>query len=202
MRFARRRLSGTCIDESAEERDMKKWMAVVIMAMVLGGCQTMDPGVTREPIEVTDVGTEAEPAPDEGPPPGRVAREVAFPEAEYAALEKQGNASISGRLSMNSGSGTIYGSNTSVSAAPVTTYSAEAAEKALAGQAVEPADPRAQAHTRQARTDGEGRFTINGLAAGDYYVSGSITPPDGRPRIIINQVRVGSGQSVNVNLSR
>ncbi|MBD3895141.1 carboxypeptidase regulatory-like domain-containing protein [Halomonas sp. ML-15] len=181
-----------------------RYLIIAAAGLAASGCQLIDttPGPPPERIEVTDVGTDAERAPDEGPPPGRVAREVAFPEAEYAALEKQGSASISGRLTLDTASGTVVGRNSRVSVAPVTTYSAEAAEKALAGQAVEPADPRAQAYTHQASTDDDGRFTVNGLPAGDYYVSGSVTPADGRPRIIINQVSVSNGQRVNVNLSR
>ncbi|WP_229358920.1 carboxypeptidase-like regulatory domain-containing protein [Halomonas salipaludis] len=185
-------------------KSLMKYLVIVATGLAVSGCQLIDtsPGPPPERIEVTDVGTEAERAPDEAAPPGRVAREVAFPEAEYAALEKHGSGSISGRLTLNTASGTLVGRNSRVSVAPVTTYSAEAAEKALAGQAVEPADPRAQAYTRQASTDDDGRFTVNGLPAGDYYVSGSVTPSDGRPRIIINQVRLNSGQRVNVNLSR
>ena len=186
------------------QQRVMRFLMVAAAGLAVSGCQLIDttPGPPPERIEVTDVGTEAERAPDEGPPPGRVAREVAFPEAEYAALEKHGSASISGRLTLQTNAGTLVGRNSRVSVAPVTTYSAEAAEKALAGQAVEAADPRAQAYTRQANTDADGRFTVNGLPAGDYYVSGSVTPPDGRPRIIINQVRVGNGQQINVNLTR
>ncbi|SDL69993.1 hypothetical protein SAMN05192555_106134 [Franzmannia pantelleriensis] len=186
------------------QHGLLKYLLMGAAALAVSGCQLIDttPGPPPERIDVTDVGTQAERPTDEGPPPGRVAREVAFPEAEYAALEKHGNASISGRLTLQTGSGTVVGRNSRVSVAPVTTYSAEAAEKALAGQAVEPADPRAQAYTRQASTDDDGRFTVNGLPAGDYYVSGSVTPADGRPRIIINQVRLSNGQRVKVNLSR
>ncbi|QJQ94207.1 MULTISPECIES: carboxypeptidase-like regulatory domain-containing protein [Halomonadaceae] len=174
---------------------MKYWIVLLAVSVVVSGCQIVDPAPSPR-IDVIDIGEDA--APEDRVTPGRVAREVAFPEREYAALEKQGNAAITGRLTLNGSAG----SNANVAVAPVTTYSAEAAEKALAGQAVEPADPRAQAFTRQTRTNADGNFTVNGLPAGEYYVSASITPPGGQPRVVINQVRVGAGQTVRVNLSR
>lgn len=185
-------------------RWVMKWLVITAAGLAVSGCQFLDttsapPG---ERVEVTDIGSAAEPAPDDALPPGRVARQVTFPEAEYAALEKQGSASISGRLTLRTQAGSVVGRNSPVSVAPVTTYSAEAAEKALAGQAVTPADPRAQAYTRQTTTDHDGRFTVNGLPAGDYYVSGAVRPPSGQPRIVIHQVRVSNGQSVSVDLSR
>ena len=124
---------------------------------------------------------------------------MAFPADEYAALAKRGSAAISGRL-------TIGGrpiANRPVAVAPVTTYSAEAAEQALAGRAVEPADPRARAYTHTTRTDGNGRFHLDGLPAGEFYVSSSARDPvSGETRVIIQQVSLGNGQRRRIELSR
>ncbi|MDX1466253.1 MAG: hypothetical protein R3215_11180, partial [Halomonas sp.] len=93
--------------------------------------------------------------------------------------------------------------NRPVAVAPVTTYSAEAAEQALAGRAVEPADPRARAYTHTTRTDGNGRFHLDGLPAGEFYVSSSARDPaSGETRVIIQQVSLGNGQRRRIELSR
>lgn len=185
---------------------MRKWLVLGMIGIVLAGCQAVGPGVdsTSRRIEIIERDTESDsktrPAPSD-----RVARRVPFPDKEYAVLEKKGNATISGRLVYTtSGGKKVYGANETVSVAPVTTYSAEAAEAALAGKAVEPADPRAQEYTHQARTDGDGYFAVNNLPAGDYYVAGSVRLPDGKGRspIILHQVRVGSGETARVTLSR
>lgn len=184
---------------------MKRWIPMLLPGLLLAGCQIMPPAPSpTERIEVVD--REVEPAdrtPDvEEPretPPGRVARQVDFPEAEYAALEKQGSAVISGQL-------TIGGRpvpNAGISAAPVTTYSAEAAEQALAGRAVEPADPRAREYTHRTRTDGNGRFRLNGFPSGHFYLSGSgPDPASGEARVVIRQVQLSRGQQLEVDLSR
>ncbi|TFH87367.1 hypothetical protein EQG41_08185 [Billgrantia azerbaijanica] len=181
---------------------MKAWISLLLLGVMLTGCQMMEsrPAPSPERIEVID---RSEPAPREvmpgTTPPPRVARQIAFPEAEYARLEKSGTASISGRLSLNG----IVGAGETVSVAPVTTYSAEAAEQALAGRAVEPADPRARAYTHATRTDANGRFRLTGLPAGEFYVSGSVVDPrSGKRHIIIRQVSLGHGQSRQVDLRR
>ncbi|PWV82936.1 carboxypeptidase-like regulatory domain-containing protein [Halomonas sp. A11-A] len=178
---------------------MKRWIPMLLPGLLLAGCEIMPPAPTpTERIEVVD--REVEPAEEvREVAPGRVARQVAFPAAEYAALEKSGSAVISGRLTL--GGQPVAGAG--VSAAPVTTYSAEAAEKALAGIAVEPADPRAREYTHSTRTDGSGRFRLTGLPAGAFYLSG--TGPDprtGEARVVIRQVQLSRGQQLEVDLSR
>ncbi|OBX36767.1 hypothetical protein A8U91_01114 [Halomonas elongata] len=130
-------------------------------------------------------------------------RQVDFPEAEYAALEKTGNAALSGRLTLDTASGTVVGGGETISVAPVTTYSAEAAEQALAGRAVERADPRARAYTHTTRTDGNGYFMLRGLPSGNFYVSGSLVDPtSGQRRVIIHEVGLRDGQHREIQLNR
>ncbi|PMR72662.1 carboxypeptidase-like regulatory domain-containing protein [Billgrantia endophytica] len=178
---------------------MKAWIPVAVLSLTLAGCQMWEPAPSPERIEVIDVGETRDPDVDSPVTPGRVARQVAFPESEYAALETSGSAAISGRLALNG----VAGAGETVSMAPVTTYSAEAAEQALAGRAVEPADPRAREYTHTARTDDNGNFTMQGLPAGEFYVSGSVVnPANGERQVIIRQISLRSGQRQEVNLSQ
>ncbi|MCE8015381.1 hypothetical protein HOP62_04740 [Halomonas sp. MCCC 1A17488] len=181
---------------------MKAWISLALLGLLLSGCQMMEPGPPPERIEIIEIGEPQRPdaeRPDEQrPAPPRVPRQVAFPAEEYAALPKTGSASITGRLSLNG----RPGAGETIAVAPVTTYSAEAAEHALAGRAVEPADPRAREYTHTTRTDGSGNFSLNGLPSGEFYVSGSMVNSRGERQVILRQVSLRNGQRLEVNLSR
>ncbi|RKR03305.1 hypothetical protein C7446_1826 [Kushneria sinocarnis] len=143
--------------------------------------------------------------PGEEKPAGPVVRrQVPFPAETYAALPKSGTAAVMGRLFyQRPEGGTVYGDHEQVSIAPVTEYSAEAASEALAGRRVEPADPRARAHTHTTTTDSRGYFSASGIPAGEFYVAGTVALPDGgRSPFILKQIRVGEGSTVEVELSR
>lgn len=183
---------------------MKRYLFLALAALVLAGCEVVPPAPTQR-IEVIERGETRRDASQEGrqeqreATPPRAAREIAFPEDEYARLEKQGSAVVSGRLTL---SGRPI-PNAGVSVAPVTSYSAEAAEKALAGIAVEPADPRAREYTHTTRTDGSGHFRVTDIPAGEFYVSGAGPDPQtGKPRVVIRQISLGSGQHRELELSR
>jgi hypothetical protein len=183
---------------------MKGVVATALLGIILTGCQGMAPVTPTQrlppgDVEIIDVEPREQPIQEAPPTRGRISRQVAFPTDEYAALEKSGSAVISGRLTL-SGSPIA---NRPVSVAPVTTYSAEAAEQALAGRAVERADPRAQEYTQTSYTNSNGHFRIGGLPSGDFYVSGSGQDPGtGETRVVIRQVSLGNGQRREVNLSR
>lgn len=184
---------------------MKRWIPMLLTGLLLAGCEIMPPTPSStDRVEVIDRDTDRTVPPDDAETPreatpARAAREVAFPAEEYAALEKRGSAVISGRLTI--GGQPVAGAG--ISAAPVTTYSAEAAEKALAGIAVEPADPRAREYTHTTRTDDSGRFRLNGLPAGHFYLSGTGPDPDsGEHRVVIRQVQLRDGQQLESHLSR
>ncbi|WP_136065832.1 carboxypeptidase regulatory-like domain-containing protein [Modicisalibacter radicis] len=177
---------------------MRQWMGIVLLGGLLAGCQGLMPGSDGEPPEVVD-------RTDQAPGSAVVERQVAFPADTYAKLEKRGSATIKGRLRYTTRQGrTIVGADEKVSIAPATEYSAEAADVALAGKRIEPADPRAREYTHYARTDGNGYFVAHGIPAGVFYVAGSVRLPDGQSRspLILKQVRVGAGQTREVDLSR
>lgn len=179
------------------ETDMKKWLAILALGVATSGCQLIAPETPPGPPDIRELGAPSEPE--------RVERKVAFPAEEYARLDKSGNATIAGRLFITTDSGeTIYGAHETVSIAPATTYSAEAAEAALAGNYIEEADPRAQEYSHYAKTDERGYFRATGLPAGVFYVAGRVSEPgpNARRHVIINQVRLGKGQTVEIRLSR
>ncbi|MCW4151158.1 hypothetical protein OM427_16635 [Halomonas sp. 18H] len=190
---------------------MRHLLLVLSLGVALAGCQ-MAPysGETQrdESIEVSDVnqGTERQDTTQPETPPsgrGRVPRQVEFPAEQYAALEKSGSAALSGRLTLDTSSGSVVGANETISVAPITTYSAEAAEQALAGRAVERADPRARAYTHTTRTDGNGYFMLQGLPSGNFYVSGSlVNPTTGQRQVVIHETRLNQGQHREIDLSR
>ncbi|RTR00195.1 carboxypeptidase-like regulatory domain-containing protein [Halomonas nitroreducens] len=179
---------------------MRYPILTALLGLILTGCQMLPPGGAPQregPAEVIDIGE------SKGQTRGRVPRQVAFPAEEYAALEKVGSAALSGRLTLDTTSGKVVGAGETISVAPVTTYSAEAAEQALAGRAVEPADPRARAYTHTTRTDANGHFLLRGLPAGEFYVSGSLVDPaSGKRRVVIHQVSLAPGQHRQVQLRR
>lgn len=190
----------------------KRIIAGVLVASVigLGGCQTYYPSgtVDRTP-EVVDRGTPEKTTPTKPaqpskpkPPPKRVERNVAFPADEYAALSKTGTAAISGRLTLPTQGGTVIGAGETIAVAPVTTYSAEAAERALAGRAVTKADPRAREYTHTTRSNDDGYFVLRNLPSGDFYVSGSLVDPNtSQRRIAIKEVSLGKGENKELQLS-
>ncbi|WP_035572724.1 hypothetical protein [Halomonas halocynthiae] len=190
----------------------KRIIAGMLLASLVGlsGCQTYYPSgtVIRAP-EVIDRGEPNKPAPSQPetpakpkPPAKRVERKIAFPADEYAALKKTGTATISGRLVLPTQGGTVIGADETISVAPVTTYSAEAAERALAGRAVTKADPRAREYTHTTRSNEEGYFVLRNLPSGDFYVSGSLIDPNtSKRRIAIAEVRLAKGESKELQLS-
>lgn len=167
---------------------------MLLTMLVLAGCESLSTGSFRMP----DIfGTSS----DENV----VKRKIPFPAEEYAKLEKHGTAAIQGRLTYTTPQGEILvGADETISVAPATRYAAEAADVALSGRRIEPADPRAREYTHYAKTDSDGYFVVRGIPAGVFYVAGSVLLPGGESRspIIIRQIEIGDGQTREVDLSR
>ncbi|QEM81612.1 carboxypeptidase regulatory-like domain-containing protein [Halomonas binhaiensis] len=183
--------------------------ALATLAIALAGCQSIIPTDRGQGPDVVDIGqTEpSQPPPAEKPttppPVQRVSRTVAFDPAVYAQLPKTGSAVVTGRLTLNTSNGVVIGSQQGVSVAPVTPYSAEAVEQALAGKTVERADPRAQEYTHSTRTNANGYFILSNLPPGNFYVSGIVeNPSTGEREIIIKEATLSNDRTTEVELTR
>lgn len=178
-------------------RQLRTPLALLLCTAALAGCESasrMADSITMPDFSSTPEVTQGE---------QRVERTIAFPEAEYAKIDKTGTSVIKGRMSYDWKGQTVYANGDGISVAPVTTYSAEAAELALSGKTVERADSRAQAYTHIVRTDSNGYFNAGSLPSGTFYVAGVIKLPDGtRSPLILSQVQVGRGQTRSIELSR
>ena len=168
---------------------------LALMVMALAGCESLSTGSFQMPDIFDRSGSDE----------AVVKRQIPFPAEEYARLEKRGTSAVQGRLTYRTSDGqTLVGSDETVSVAPATRYAAEAAEVALSGRKIEPADSRAREYTHYAKTDGNGYFVVRGIPAGVFYVAGSVLLPGGKSRspIIIKQIELGKGQTRDVDLSR
>lgn len=167
----------------------------LMMTLVLAGCESFSTGSFQMP-DIFDRSGSDEVV---------VKRQTPFPADEYARLEKTGTSAVQGRLTYKTSDGeALVGADETVSVAPATRYAAEAADVALSGRKIEPADPRAREYTHYAKTDGNGYFVVRGIPAGVFYVAGSVLLPGGESRspIIIKQIELGKGQTRDVDLSR
>lgn len=169
--------------------------ALALTLLLLAGCESLSTGSFQMP-DIFDSSDTDEAV---------VARQIPFPADEYARLEKTGTSAVQGRLTYRAPDGqTLIGSDETVSVAPATRYAAEAADVALSGRKIEPADPRAREYTHYAKADSNGYFVVRGIPAGVFYIAGSVLLPggDSRSPIIIKQIELGKGQTRDVELSR
>lgn len=99
-------------------------------------------------------------------------RKAVFDPAEYASYLRGGNGAIAGQAFMVTRGGDVkFGAGREVVANPVTTYSTEWFERGvMGGERLKPPAP-GMPEPKRVVADGNGRFTISGLAAGDYYVA-------------------------------
>ncbi len=104
---------------------------------------------------------------------GAAPRRRHFISLEYDPFRADGAGSISGQAFLRTRGGDVkFGAGCLVHLMPVTTYSEEWFEREiLGGEALEPADPRADHFHWTTRADGFGGFLFQALPAGDYYLA-------------------------------
>jgi hypothetical protein len=99
-------------------------------------------------------------------------RRTPFDPAEYARYASGGTAAIEGQAFLRTRDGQVrVGAGCTITINPVTSFSQEWWDRAVvAGEVLAPAPPEVMAASRTAIGDGDGRFRIEGLHAGDYFV--------------------------------
>jgi len=135
---------------------------------------------------------------------------IPFPVDEYNRLARTGSATIRGSIYLVSPTGErIYGRQTRLYLNPVTSYSRQWYQASyLGGRKMAKADPRLFNYLKFTTSDKNGHFAFYGVPAGSYYVIGVVrcgtecgydTPQNIR---VAKEVRVGSGGTVDVDLSK
>lgn len=101
---------------------------------------------------------------------------VPFPENELAALNLHGNAEISGKLFLiDQFEEEQVGEEITVVLEPVSPYSDQWYEvKYLQDKSIAQADPRYEKYLKRVQTDKEGKYSISGIAPGDYLLTGTV----------------------------
>lgn len=101
---------------------------------------------------------------------------VPFPESELAGLELKGDAVISGKIFLvDQFEDEQLGAETSVVLEPVTSYSDQWYEvRCQQKKSLTEADPRYEQYLKRVISDKEGKFSIAGVAPGEYLLSGAV----------------------------
>ena len=102
---------------------------------------------------------------------------MAFPENEYRALPKIGNAIVRGQAFLKTRGGDVKtAAGNEVILNPVTSYSLEWYEKSyLPSRPMDNSDPRILDYIMKQVADGSGRFTFKNVAPGEYFVTTDVT---------------------------
>lgn len=109
-------------------------------------------------------------------PQQQVVQRPPFPEAEYATLEKEGTATVTGQVFLKTRGGDVKtGAGNVVYLNPATSYSKFIYDRRNQPVSFSPPDTRLLAYLRQTVADASGRFTFKNVPAGEYYVTGQVT---------------------------
>lgn len=100
------------------------------------------------------------------------ARRSTFKQAQYEPYAAEGTAKILGQAFATTKGGDVkFAAGRTVNVNPVTEYSTEWWDRTvLGGEELLKADSRVEPFHRSTTTDAEGRFEIDNLPAGEYYV--------------------------------
>jgi hypothetical protein len=113
-----------------------------------------------------------------------------FVEQDFARFAKGGRNALQGSITlqdMNTSIKGILDTGNTVELTPDTPYTTEWYDKqVLGGQNLEPADPRLKQYQRTANVAQNGDYQFDGLAPGNYYLTGSIRYCDPfRPSLVL-----------------
>ncbi|HEY6633064.1 MAG TPA: hypothetical protein VIZ90_16560 [Rhizobiaceae bacterium] len=132
-----------------------------------------------------------------------------FNPAEAEHITRQGTATIAGQAFLRRNDGVVvYGAGSETVLVPASTYARERVAALYRGGKVNSfvpppknTDPRYEQMARRTKNDGEGRFTFDQVADGDYFVMTTVTWMAGDWRQggnLMEPVAVRNGQNVNL----
>jgi hypothetical protein len=139
--------------------------------------------------------------------PQAPARRMAFPEAEYLALPKTGNATVKGQAFLTTKGGDVkLAAGKRIILNPVTSYSLEWYERSyVPAVRMEEADAKLDTYIRTQVADANGRFVFKNVPTGEYFVTTTITweVPTGyqgtvkvEGGIVAKRIKVNAGEEV------
>lgn len=146
----------------------------------------------------------------------QVIERINFPANEYEALNKTGNATISGQLFMKTRGGDIkYGAGSTVWLNPKTSYSDQWYSVTVSNRfqvegfgvkKLSAADSRAAEYIIHTQADGFGNFTFNNVPSGEYYLVSGITweAPGGSLQggFVVKIISVKDDDNIRIMLTR
>ena len=129
-----------------------------------------------------------------------------FPEGEYAALKKSGNAKITGQVFLKTRGGDVkYGAGEEVALVPKTSYTTEYHDAGMAGYNVINVDARYKQSVSRTQADGSGHFAFSHVAPGNYYLQSKVTWIYGNNLktggMITKEVIVNDGETLDIMLT-
>ncbi|MCJ0804021.1 hypothetical protein [Vibrio vulnificus] len=146
----------------------------------------------------------------------QIIERITFPAHEYEALNKTGNATVSGQVFMKTRGGDIkYGAGSKVWLNPKTSYSDQWYSVTLSNRfqvdglgfkKLSDADSRLSGYIIDTQADGFGNFTFNNVPAGEYYLTSGVTweAPGGSLQggLVVKLVSVNDGDNLKIMLTR
>jgi hypothetical protein len=145
-------------------------------------------------------------------PQRQVVQRPPFPEAEYAMLEKEGTATVTGQAFLKTRGGDVKtGAGNFVYLNPATTYSKFLYDRRNQSVSFSPPDTRLLVYVRKTVADASGRFNFKNVPAGEYYVTGEVIweAPVGYQGSLVRQggviwklVSVQEGEAVEVMVTQ
>lgn len=99
-----------------------------------------------------------------------------FPKSEYDALSLDGKNTLTGQVFLKTIGGDVkFGAGEEVTLTPKTSYSEIAYNCYITQTLCSEIDTRARAYAKRTIADGEGKFSIHGIAKGHYFVLSEVT---------------------------
>jgi len=105
-----------------------------------------------------------------------IVQRIAFPEAEYASIARQGSGRVVGHIYLTGATGSkIYGKQTRLYLNPVTSYSTQWFNKSyLGGAKMSKVDSRLFNYLKFTTSDSNGKFEFLNVPSGSYYLIGVV----------------------------